>query len=105
MTRAADWASIGLELCVEVQLECGLPNVAGKMAQVEALTPEDRVLVVGESAMPQTCIKSDEVALMGFVKQLFMLPLPDHSGRRVCTFASRINNDQLMCTSTSDAAA
>jgi hypothetical protein len=53
------------------------------VVQVEALEPSDRVLVLGESSMPQTCIKSDEVALMALFKKVVFLPAPDHSGRLV----------------------
>lgn len=53
------------------------------MLQVEALEASDRVLVIGESSMPQTCIKSDEVALMTLFRQVVYLPAPDHSGRLV----------------------
>lgn len=51
--------------------------------QIATLAPEDRVLVIGESANPQTCIKNDEVALMSFFRRLHYIPLPDHGGRRV----------------------
>jgi hypothetical protein len=50
---------------------------------VEALEPPERVLVIGESSMPQSCIKSDEVALMTLFRQVVHLPAPDHSGRLV----------------------
>lgn len=40
-------------------------------------------MVIGESSMPQTCIKNDEVALMTFFRELHYIPLPDHSGRQV----------------------
>ena len=51
--------------------------------QIELLEPSDRVLVLGESSMPQTCIKSDEVALMTLFQHLLHLPAPDHSARLV----------------------
>ncbi len=50
---------------------------------MEALQPSDRVLVIGESSLPQTCVKADEVALRSFFSHLFYIALPDHSDRRV----------------------
>jgi hypothetical protein len=60
--------------------------------QVEALEPSDRVLVLGESSMPQTCIKSDEVALMALFKKVVFLPAPDHSGRLVRLASCGVNS-------------
>ena len=53
------------------------------MLQVDTLEPSDRVLVVGEASMPQTCIKSDEVALMTSFRRIVYLPTPDHCSRLV----------------------
>ena len=47
------------------------------------LQKEERVVVIGESSLPQTCVKKDEQALVDLFQCRIYLPLPTHSDRQV----------------------
>lgn len=52
-------------------------------SQMAALLPEQRVVVIGESSQPQTCIKTDETALLTFFPARILLALPSDTDRFV----------------------
>ncbi len=56
---------------------------APAMVQVAALDPTDRVLVIGSSSEPQTCVMKDEASLKSLFNKFFYLPLPDYASRQV----------------------
>jgi SpoVK/Ycf46/Vps4 family AAA+-type ATPase len=53
------------------------------LKEVKALSPGDRVLVIGNSQCPQLCQKKDEKALMEFFQKHVYLPLPDYASMRL----------------------
>eukprot|EP00884_Botryococcus_braunii_P013211 jgi/Botrbrau1/21891/Bobra.0249s0020.1 len=52
------------------------------LKEVEGLQAGDRVLVLGNSSQPHTCIKKDEKALLDFFDKMLPVPMPDHASRR-----------------------
>lgn len=54
------------------------------LAEIAALGPKDRVLVVGCSSEPSNCKRKDEEALIGAFDKHIHLPLPDYASRQVC---------------------
>ena len=53
------------------------------MLQMKKLSPEDGVLVIGNSAEPQACSRKEETALKKLFPSRILVPLPDHASRLV----------------------
>ncbi|CAL8467595.1 g7133 [Coccomyxa elongata] len=53
------------------------------LAEIAALAPTDRVLVIGTSSEPFNCKRRDEAALGSAFDKLFYVPLPDYASRQV----------------------
>ena len=51
--------------------------------EMKGLGPEERILVLGCSSMPQMCVKKDEKDFISFFDKHIYLPLPDYASRLV----------------------
>ncbi|KAK9838420.1 hypothetical protein WJX84_004551 [Apatococcus fuscideae] len=51
--------------------------------EVAALDAADRVIVIGSSSEPQTCVVKDEVVFKSLFNKFFYLPLPDYASRQM----------------------
>lgn len=76
------------------------------LAEMKALKPGTRVLVVGSSSKPYDCVKKDETAFMNFFDKFIFVPLPDYGSlrelwpglikRRGAHFDSKLNLSALV---------
>ena len=52
------------------------------LAEMKAIKPGTRVIVVGASSKPYDCVKKDEAAFMNFFDKFIHVPLPDYGALR-----------------------
>lgn len=53
------------------------------LKEVKSLQPGERVMLIGNSREPFTCVKKDEKAFLAFWSKALFLPVPDYASRKV----------------------
>lgn len=53
------------------------------VVQMKKLSPEDRVLLLGNTSQPQLCARKDEGALKKMFATRLTIPVPDYASRLV----------------------